>query len=110
MVRVARDELLPPGEETPGSLVFAFLDVRGRLLAQGPVGAEALPLAAGTAEAAGLELLAEEGEVPLAQAPAPETETVPPAAGTAPWVYGLGALLVIAFGLILTMAIRRFRR
>lgn len=117
MLRVARDELLPSG-----SLVFAFLDLQGRLLAQGPAGPEALPLA-GAPEAAGLEMLSKEGEVPLAAAPAPEEETARPAdargagteaissaAGTAPWVYGLGALAVIALALILTMGIRRFRR
>jgi len=117
MVRVDRDEVLP----TPGSLVFAFLDVQGRLLAQGPAGAEALPLA-GAQAAAGLEMLSKEGEVPLGAAPAPEAESaqpagetatgaeaIPPATGTAPWVYGLGALAVIALGLILTVVIRRLR-
>ncbi|HJX37905.1 MAG TPA: hypothetical protein VJ714_04865, partial [Anaerolineae bacterium] len=110
MVRVARDELLPPGEETPGSLVFAFLDVRGRLLAQGPAGAEALPLVVPASEAGGLEALATKAEDRPPEAAAPEVEVAPPAPATPPWVYGLGALLVIAFGLILTMAIRRFRR
>jgi hypothetical protein len=117
MMRVDRDELAPSG-----GLVFAFLDVQGRLLAQGPAGADALPLA-GAQAAAGLEMLSKEGEVPLGAAPAPEAESaqpagetatgaeaIPPATGTAPWVYGLGALAVIALALILTVVIRRFRR
>ena len=47
----------------------------------------------------------------LPEVAAPEVQAVPPAAGTAPWVwYGLGALLVIGFGLALTIAIRRYLR
>ena len=110
MVRVARDALLPPDQQTPSSLVFAFLDVQGRLLAQGPAGAAALPLAAGTPEAGAPELLTREGEVQPPEA-AIEAQAVPPAARTAPWAwYGLGALLVIGFGLALTMAVRRYLR
>ena len=111
MVRVARDALLPPDQQTLGSLVFAFLDVQGRLLAQGPAGAAALPLAAGTPEALGLGAPATEAEVQPPEAAAPEVRGVAPAAGTAPWVwFGLGALLVIGFGLALTFAIRRYLR
>jgi hypothetical protein len=46
LVRVARNTLLPPGQEKSTGLVFAFLDARGRLLAQGPAGEEALQAAA----------------------------------------------------------------
>jgi len=108
MARVARDELLSSDQETLSGLVFAFLDARGRLLAQGPAGAEALPLPPGAPEAVALELSAEQPEAAPLAAVAPEEDQAAPAAVNAPLLYGLGALLVIAIGLALAIAIRRF--
>jgi hypothetical protein len=51
MVRVARNTLLPPGQEKSTGLIFAFLDASGRLLAEGPAGEQALPPAAPAAAA-----------------------------------------------------------
>jgi hypothetical protein len=43
LVRVPLDQLLPLVQKAPAGLEFAFLDVAGRLLAQGPAGKEPLP-------------------------------------------------------------------
>ena len=42
MVRISLGQLLPLVDKAPGGLQFAFLDVTGRLLAQGPAGQEPL--------------------------------------------------------------------
>ena len=100
VVRIPRDVGIAPGQRTAGELQFAFLDASGRLLAQGPAGAEPLPvptpgLAMRALEVAPAEAPAEapEGapaeatagaEAPLPEALVPEIEaTPPPAAVTA---------------------------
>jgi hypothetical protein len=82
LVRVARNTLLPPGQEKSTGLVFAFLDASGRLLAQGPAGEQALPAPALGARAlaapapkAGLEATAP-AEAAAMVAAAPVTGTL----------------------------------
>ncbi len=104
LVRIPRDAGIAPGQRTAGELQFAFLDASGRLLAQGPAGAEPLPvptpsLAMRALEVAPAEAPVEapveapegapaeataEAEAPLPEALVPEIEaTPPPVAATA---------------------------
>lgn len=67
MVRLPLASLTATSARPPSGLQFAFLDVTGRLLAQGPAGTEPLPVR-------GLASLLEAAPVVGAQAPLPESE------------------------------------
>ena len=83
MVRVARNTLLPPGQEKSTGLIFAFLDATGRLLAQGPAGAEALQPAAPAVEARSMAAPApKEGLGAAAPAESAAMEAAAPVTGT----------------------------
>ena len=130
LVRVSRDALLPPGPKSVADLQFTFLDASGRLLAQGPAGAEALPSGAAPKasalqapapegatvlpEAAAPDVGAAEQTEPAATAPAvavPAVETAPPARTTAAWVW-LGVWIMVGVGLVVAGVIvyRHYRR
>jgi hypothetical protein len=132
MVRVSRDSLLPSGQQAPAGLIFAFLDARGRLLAQGPAGAvQPAPLAA-AAQLKALEAPVEEGlgAVPEEAAPevgaapppaapdvevpariAPTAEAAQPARTIAGWfLLVFWAFLLLGAGIAVALAIARYRR
>jgi hypothetical protein len=75
LIRISRAALTVPGSAPFSSLTFVFEDEEGQVLAEGPAGAEPLPLA-WPQELRGLEVPAEEGMVPAPEA-LPEVQAVP---------------------------------